>query len=447
MYIILLLLLLAIIFTFYFAFNEEILCPPVVVSIMFFVCSFFGLFRYSDWNIGEYSISSVALILLGVISFGIFGLFSYHIYVPNNYEKSAKSDFYRRQSINAGNFYLFSAIILGIIADYLFLKYIRQTISSYGLNPNGISKFLLNYYQVKVWHSDVAPVGLTKYLGFLLNVNAVISLLIFLHNFCFKVISKSDYLHLLIVLLWIAHAILDSSRGTILLLLAQTIYCIYFFWNIYHGWGQNVNHKIIVWGIRAFIIMIAAFLVLAVVMGRRDSFADLDPTSYISKYMSSGVRNFDIFVQNPKFSDEFGKETFFSIKRFLYNYFNVGELYSNNLEYIHINGKLGTNVYTAFRRFYADFGITGIILFPGVLGFLYTFIFKIVKTQCIYGKISFLFVFFAYLSSELFFMPIEERFFTNDFSVNGIIKIILLFVIYNFVVARNYRIVFKTHCY
>ena len=444
MYIVLVLLLGVMIFVFYYAFNREILCPPVIVSIMFFICSFFGLFRYSDWEISTYSFISVLLLLLGILSFGIIGLFSYHIKVSDKYYCEDISEYYRRDRIDGGNIYFFVAILLGIVADYLFFKYIRETISSFGMNPNGISKFLLNYYQLKVWHSEVAPIGLTKYLGFLLNVNAVISLFVFLHNFCFKVIDRRDYLHLFIVLLWVIHAILDSSRGTLLLLMAQMVYCIYFFWNMYHGWGQNVNQKIIHWGIRAFIIMIAAFLVLAIVMGRRESFADLDPSKYISKYISSGVRNFDIYVQDPKFSDEWGKETFFSIKRFLYNYFNVGQLYSNNLEYVHIKGKLGTNVYTAFRRFYSDFGIVGIIILPGILGFFYTFAFKIVKLQCLRGEISFLFILFSYLSSELFFMPIEERFFTNDFSVNGILKIALLFIIYYLVIQRRYRIVIRS---
>lgn len=442
MYVLLLILLLALLMISYIIFNREVLCPPVILVAIFFICAVFGLFRYSDWALGEFSGQSVGLIITGLSSFIFFSFITYkttfrrkscHIY--------GKID---NQRIEVGTLMIFVMLLIGLLADYLFLRFMKTVTASFGVGEDGFTSLVLSYYQIKSYHPDSAALtGIVRVFSILANLNAVIALYVFLYNIIMKKFKMRDLTLMAIVMLWIIHSLFNSSRGEMMLLLAEAAYLLYFFWNIYYGWRDSVNAKIVLWGIRAFVIMITVFLILTVALGRRDSWGNLDVTKYLSVYVSGGIRNFDMFVNNYIHSDIFGKETFYSINRFLYNRFGIGEFYTNVLEFVDVNGVRNGNTYTALRRFYADFGIAGVIILPGSLGLFFTSLFKSIKKECKTGVISFRLILYSYLCSELFFFPIEERFFTNDFSVSGIVKLIILYFLFKFIVEKS--IVIKTH--
>ena len=121
---------------------------------------------------------------------------------------------------------------------------------------------------------------------------------------------------LLIILFWPIQSIIKSGRGDILVLLAESIYLMYFFWNMYYGWNDTVNNKIIKWGSRIFGVFLISFIILAIVLGKRNSFAELNVKEYLTKYISVGIRNFDLFLKNPVRSDFLDKKRFLDFIEF-----------------------------------------------------------------------------------------------------------------------------------
>lgn len=124
-------------------------------------------------------------------------------------------------------------------------------------------------------------------------------------------------------------------------------------------------------GSRIFGVFLISFIILAIVLGKRNSFAELNVKEYLTKYISVGIRNFDLFLKNPVRSDFFGQETFPGFHRILYNYLNIGNLYATPLDGIQFNGFSMGNIYTAFRRYYADFGLFGMLFISYLLGYFF----------------------------------------------------------------------------
>lgn len=212
---------------------------------------------------------------------------------------------------------------------------------------------------------------------------------------------------------------------------------------MYYGWNDTVNNKIIKWGSRIFGVFLISFIILAIVLGKRNSFAELNVKEYLTKYISVGIRNFDLFLKNPVRSDFFGQETFPGFHRILYNYLNIGNLYATPLEGIQFNGFSMGNIYTAFRRYYADFGLFGMLFISYLLGYFFSLAYEKIKKKSYKDQTGFGLLLFAYLSKEIFYWPIENQLLISELSVGGIFKIIILYILYLLAVKKKVKIIIR----
>ena len=429
MYIAYLAILLFLLIIVYYMFNREIMSPAVLLVFMFFFCSLIGILRWNDWELSQYGFDAVLCILVGVMSFIVASVLGSGRLVHKLTMAQKKPA--THENLWLGTLYIALAVLFGLAADLLFYVHIRQVVTSHGYPSGRVSQLLLSYYQIKRYHNEWINLGIAvKYMGFLANANAVISIYALVHNVSFRVFKKKDLLHFIVIGLYVGHALLNSSRGEMLLLMAEMAFLFYFFMNIRTGWSKKVNQKIASIGIWGLTLIFAAFLVLAVVMGRRESLASIDVLDYLTIYAGAGIRGLDLYMKDPVINRAWGTETFYSIAAFLNNRLGLGQVISNSLEYRNILGVNVGNIYTAFRRFYADFGYLGVIVLPGLLGFFYSKAFYRIKKMADGPSAQLCILLFSYLSTELFFMPIEERFYLMDFSVNGLVRIIMIVAIF-----------------
>ena len=268
------------------------------------------------------------------------------------------------------------------------------------------------------------------YLCYILTINSILFLYALIHNFCFKVCKKKDIFYLLIVSFWPLYSILSSNRLDLLFLMAIFIYLLYFFFNMKNGKPVMVRRRIFKLGSKLLIVFFIFFILLTIFMGRRNTFADIHVQDYLTKYISAGIRNFDLFVKEPHDTDGWGKETFPSIYRFIYTHFGYGEYYKVPLEFRKIKGISLGNIYTGFRRYYSDFGVFGLMVIPFILGLLMNSLYYKAKKLCKNNMLGFEILLFAYLSRCLFLMPIEDQFFIFEFSARGLFKILVLYILY-----------------
>lgn len=443
MYFFLIFLLIILLFICYNMFHRELMGPPVIVVFMYLLCSLIGLFRYEDWNISDYDGYTVFVIMLGLCSF-IFTSFIITLYYSK--KKSTNIKIISRSRIDISIFLIWSVLIVCIVHDVIFYIFMNTVANAVGLETDSFSQIVGAFHNYKSNNPGEIPIvrGLSL-LDIVCNSFSIFFLFVYIHNVCFKQYKKKDFLLLLVVAVDSIYSLLNSSRGDFLVLLAETICLLFFFWNMRSGWGKScINFKIAKWGVRALSIFIVAFLIMAVMLGRKNDFSELDVKDYLTIYVSSGVRNFDLFLSHsPVKNTVFGQETLFVINRYLYDWFGIGEIYSLGLEFYDVKGSNIGNLFTAFRRYYADFGITGVIILPAFLGGMFSILYNEAKRNARRGHISYSLLLFSYLVTSLFYFPLEDRFFIIDTTMGRIAQYVFLFGLFKYYVEYKGKKTYK----
>lgn len=416
-------------------FHNDILSPPIVMIGIFFLCAVVGLLRYDDWLITEYSLKSVVLLCVGILSFlcasiAVFSFQKKHLDITSSIT---------RKRIDIPFYFVLFSLFFGIVTLFLFYQNMNRVLLLAKYPNNSISQLISGYRLLVVYISPEKyhiPTTIL-YCTYILTINSIFYLYVVIHNFCFKVHLKKDFIYVICVLYWPVISILNSSRYELLFMMAIVIYLVYFFKNMQCGKPIRVRRNIFKMGSKMLIIFLALFIVLTIIMGRVKSFSNLNVQNYLTTYISVGIRNFDLFVDNPPEQQGWGKETFPSIYRFLYIHFGIGEYFKLPLEYRSLNGQNMGNIYTCFRRYYSDFGLVGLIVLPFLFGLFITRLYYKVKKQCKNNTIGFEILLFIYFARCVFFMPIEDYFYIFDVSARGLFKIIILYILYRLFIKRD----------
>lgn len=441
MYIILLVLLILMLVITLIMMDKEILAPPVVVLLMFVLATTIGLLRWYDWELYKYDIVSVLLLVTGLLAFVCSSALVRLVFNKYVSKKRINNLEYRRIEID--NIILSVFILIGIISNISYYCSIKQIVFKLGFSVTDISTIINHFRNIvdsEVFAGQNSLPTITKALGWTITSIGMFTLFVFFHNATLKIMKKRDWWLLVPTVLWISAMLLNSHRSYILTALAECIYLVYFFLNMRYKWKSIINYKILSIGIELFIVLLALFLVLAVAIGRYDSMSEINIVDYLTVYISSGIRNFDIFVQEPLDSAIFGSETFASLFKSLNYRLDLGFSTQTHLEFRYIGDLKISNIYTAFRRYYADFGIVGLIVIPTILGGVFSYLYENIKCKGMKGIIDFNIIFFIYICKELFQMCIEETVLNFEVSMNGIFKIFVLYILYWFIVKKRIRI-------
>ena len=443
MYIVLILLLVFLLFVCYLAFDREILCPPVAAVAMFLFSSIFGLLRYWDWNMEEYSGLSVVLLMIG---FFFYISTSYIVLLLFNKKQRYNIEPIVRDRIELNSFFLISLLGVALIETNLFYRYVLLNAESSGFFESSLGLIINFVRHMGNEYSDFEKIPMPFYLSFMDNVSRSFSIMfifIIIHNAIFQCLKKQEILMILFVLLYSVCHLLTGNRGVFLSIISEILYLSYFFWNMKAGWTLRVNKIIFNLGLKIALFFFPLFVIMAVMLGRYGdvtnlSSYDINPLDHLTIYISSAVRNFDLFVQEPLIDNTlFGKETFYSVNRFLYNRFGIGYFYSPNLEFRSINGNNIGNIYTVFRRYYADFGLEGLIFLPAFLGAFFSYLYNKAKYNAINGKISYHMLLFSSLSTAIFYFPIDDIFFHFEFSITRFFSYVFLGIVFYFILQTK----------
>ena len=414
-------------------YTNDLLCPASIVLLMFLICSISGLMQWKEYNYIEYSATSVFYILLGIFTFLLGCIIPYILYSHQINHLLSNAREQRKERIEISPLILLIAIFISLIAIVLFYKFEAATVGMSTSPISNLPKIINKYhYAEQFWDTVNMPSSL-NYLLKAGQIFSTLSVFVLIYNSSFKVFNKKDIYHMVIIFLYLILCILRSNRGSILILLSLAVYFLYFFWNMYYGWKSSVNRKIMKWMIMAAISFLILFFVLILITGRKQSLAEINIRSYLWAYTGGGIRCFDLFIKNPVHSnDMFGYETFFSINRALYNFFGRGSAYLRHLEFRQINGVDISNVYTSFRRFYSDFGIGGLIILPLIQGLLFTTLYMYCKKRALKGQITFGILLFGYLSHSLFYMPIDDMFYSSVLAVGSAPRVLILYILFKY---------------
>lgn len=422
-------------------FRNDVFSPPIVMVGVFIICATVGLLRYNDWNIAEYSLKSVLLLSVGIFSFLSASL------VVFSFQKKQKSIPMpiNRERMDISPIYVMFSLFFGAFIVFMIYQKMEAILLLAGYPQKGITHLISSYHLLSLFSPEKYHIpALIIYSMHIVTVNAMVCLYVLIHNCCFHKRKRKDILYAICFLYWPLYSLLVSSRIEIMVMMAMTIYLIYFFSSMRYVKIVKVRRKIFKLGSKMLMAFLAFFIVLTVFLGRKESFSDIKVFNYLTVYISAGIRNFDLFVNNPPLSGH-GLETLPSINSIMYKCFGIGEYHSLPLEFRNINGQNTGNIFTCFRRYYYDFGVVGLIVIPFLLGLIITGLYYKVKRQCNNNILGFEILLFSYFARCVFFMPIEDYFFIFDVSPRGAFKIIILYFLYRIFIRK--RSVVKSFSY
>lgn len=421
----------------YIVFDRDILSPSVVMCAMYMICICLAISNIDTWDI-EYHFNTYIIVTLGMLSFIIAGLFITYTKKVNVSLSDSRSNVttylsklnYNSHVIIVDKFVIIIFLLVEIITTIIYFPEIYR-ISIIGGNTLGYSGMMTYYRNYTSYNVDVENISviLSQFIKLCRGIGFV-SLFIFVNNTIVNKNIKRDLYLVILTLLTIIQMLLSGGRGGVLWMVSVAFVASYVIFKRKNGWKKNINFKFIKRGIIIFVVLMVAFYMsksLVRILNTSNSIKD-----YISSYAGGPIVLFDLYVQNPlEPTDIIGKETFYGLHQTLLQ-FGFSEIYAYyvHLEFRFSNGINIGNVYGAFRRYYHDFGIIGVIILQGLSSaFFYTYYNKIKRDRPKkYANFS-LFL-YGYLFYHVFEIPIDDNFFKSVISFNWVTTIIVFAIIY-----------------
>ena len=366
-------------------FKKDIFCPPVALNLTFLFCVSFGLLMYREWDLSHYGWQAVVCIIGGL---SVFSTVSY----------AMQSVFYQNGSVKHG------------------MRVYRNRINVSNSGKISLSIGILMLRQI-------------------FGILAVVSMFIFLHNVCFGVKQKKDLLHFAVIVIGVTIQSVLAGGGRLNLLSSASMcfYMFLFFLNMRYGFNNRINKKVLRYGILGFCVLLTLFLVLIVAFGRSKSLMDIDFRAYLSTYIAGGIRNLDLYFQAPTYNVFPGSETFTALLKRIVPQVKGSRIF----EFRDVSGVNTGNIYTSFRRFYSDFHFMGVLVLTAVQAFVTSSLYFGAKKDAKKGELSFLILLFCYFSDTLFFIAIEDTFYSTGIGIGSLIRLSCLYCLYRYFIKQD----------
>ena len=433
----LLLLIIVIIFLIVLKLDKDFFSPSAIICESYILATLCAIYNIKTWGI-NLSIGTVKLILIGIMSFVIpstfillFGKKKKHTNVDkNNAEIKFKFKF--------NNQLMYVLVFTQILTTILYLYYVVKTVGL-GFSLSSFS-YIMNYYRENTSYGDLESlvptyvnqlVKISKIVAFINLYNIILNKILYKKNgFKYKIKAYE----ILSIISFIITSLLRGGRyGLIAFCLGAMVMWKILSDSVYEE-KNKLNLKKIIKVMGIIILLVVAFSNLRTFVGRTNNDGIVE---YVTKYFGGSIQGLDMFLKNPiSKSNIWGKETFYAINRTL-SKFGVSESYQMHLEFRTSNGVSIGNVYTAFRSFYYDFGIFGVVFLQVILSIFWTVFYKIIRNDDDYLNFNSKIIFYCMFISCLFLHSYRDNFFSTVISVSTISVIIYFIIIKLLVVLKN----------
>ncbi len=424
-------------FLFSYHFIDQDFLSPINLYLLFSIASVAGMFlMYNQWNLNEYGVFTTLVYLVGSATYALGcwmarGLASHNInrrYASFPVEEGSET------RIEVSTFKLIIIFIICLLSLYGMYSYVIRV---GGTSLFSLAQLIQNYRNMRSQGTLIGENGrgaIWNLLTYMSRAFAYCSVFVLIKNSVNKQFKKKDVLLLTPVFMYSAECLLQSNRGGIIQIFFAAIISWFISTKYKDGWKERVNAKSMKIVARIAIILIPIFCGSLILLGRYSTLKGFDFKNYSLVYLSGGVRNLDQFLKEPTAPPTLiGEETFVTLHRNMYikgtNLKNVVRY----LEFRKINGKNIGNIYTAYRRFYHDFGMMGILILPWLQGIMLSLLYyKIDRTEG-KSKLNFYEVIYCYLSYTVIYIVIDDLFFSTYFSFTGIKVMLIMFIAYFFI--------------
>lgn len=435
MLILLFLFFLILLFITYYLFDKDFMAPSFIISAMYVISIGVALLNYKEWGLSDYSSTTFFIVLGGTVLFILVGFIVKIAVYPTSFQSNNSPDVILKQPhhLRINKTITIILISMNIIIVYLWAHAVKNIVGSAG----SFSQMMETFRSITSYSVDPTESipGYIQQLSKIPTVSGYVYGFILCYNLAWGSINKKDWAWCLPnVMLYIVLSIFSSNRLNLLGLIGAFI--IYFYVTRQEVTTKSSSLKSLLKLFYIFVVVLLVFYAIRVLVGRRGS-ANTGFLDYISLYIGAPVKLLDLFIKQPIHDlSIWGKETFVSINGTLRDLgFNIPK-YLMHKEFRIYNGIELGNVYSAYRSWYADFGVVGVIILQSLLSIFYNAYYYLMKKKgFVLHKI--LFLLYGYFSMALFLHPIEDWFYPMFIAVGTIIYIVLFILIYKLAIVGN----------
>lgn len=355
--------------------------PSCVICASFAISIFCCIYNVTYWDV-DLSWSTYGYIIGGTL---IYVLTSFLI-EQLSLAKSVKSRIFTYKPSRMNSYVIKSypdiqePIIWIMIAVVIFVGcfYLAQVFSVAGQLGSSLSDWnhvMATFRRNSIFGVDINRVSLNRWISW---IHDYAVLLAYPASFCLArdlLEKKSVRSSMLILVLSCGFvSMFEASRITALvgIPLATAIYYV-ILWHRKNGWHRNISPRILARFLVVFIIVLFIFFLTGSFVGR--NMEGWGGIYYITYYLGGNIIAMDLYLKNPIPPIGFwGAETFYGFYTSIGKAFNISELKFYNISEFRYSdsGKLIGNLYPIYRRFLADFGMTGFVIGTILLSVLLT---------------------------------------------------------------------------
>lgn len=417
--------------------DNDFLCPLNLYLLFSIVSVGALLLIYSEWKVNEYGGKAATVYLTGSLCF-LVGCCIARLFSQRQIQKKKQQvvAIFTNARIDIGMFKLCVVLLTGAIALYGTYSYLMQVSGYSVLSVGSIGQAIQKYRDMVsqgLLSGDEAKSSLWRLFSYLLYAFSYCTTFVFIKNLVNRQFRAKDLLLLIPFVLRCTECLLQSNRGGIIQLFFAAIISWFISTKFRSGWRKKVNAKVVKIGLRVAVVLIPLFFGSLILMGRYDSLKGLDIKNYSLTYLSGGVRNLDLYMKDPGPGPEtFGEETFVTLHTNLYISYGIGKNIVRFQEFRDVDGRNTGNIYTAFRRFYRDFGFLGICILPLLQGILISMLYYRIVRNPRNDKLMFKEVLYCLLAYTTIYLVLDDLFYSSWFSITGIKMLIIAYAAYFF---------------
>lgn len=414
----------------YKLFDRDIFSPPVALTAIFALCAASTLYNYNRWNMNEFHLNTCLLIIWGVVVFLAVSWLIYHWLKPRFSVALWPVRGAEDGAVSMDRVKLLLVVVADLIVLYFFFRQVVRIAEAGGYTSGeGYQKLMSVFRATYSYNTLSAEEGLPFWINQALKLMTAFAyayLYLFVNNFMQHGFRWKDLWLMTPVALYAVQSLMSAGRLNLLRLAAAALMMAYFLWHRRHGWRRMNSARVLLICAAAFAAVMVLFFLLKDVVGR---VTDKDFLYYTTVFTGGPIRLFDLYLKDPVApSAVFGKETFWSLHQFLAKYGIAGEAYIRHLEFRYVNGYNVGNVYTAFRRYYQDFGFIGLTVFQALNALLFSGFYVALKSKH-RGRLADVALFFySFIAYALFILPIDDQIFSAFINVSSATLLVALLV-------------------
>ncbi len=411
--------------------NRDILSPSLWACIMFALSIFVNILNADRWG-SAYSLKAYGLIMLGLFMLFVGESFAKTFRIRKKRPRYAVSALSRQAAyspirINAITCAIIIIISLAcLVIDVMLMNRISRSGNIFSELTSARS-ILASGEGSKGFLGRVVLAtnrGISYYMIYVILYNMVLCR------------HKNRIVYYIPIVLFLLQAILTTGRTVFIRIIVYTFFIFVIFYISKYGTKGNKINKIVFIGIGALVVFFVLFTLIGKLLGKGIYNSALDVIYY---YSGSSIYLFNQYIASGAQPESafFGEHTLYGIYNVLHYIFpSIEHVKNPALDFMYIPHWY-SNIYTAFRRYYQDFGLAGVIYMPLFLGMFYGYLEKKAKSDLNRRWNT---IFYAYSIYPIIEIAIEERFLVNFVSFSTFFEVSVLYILYRFLNKIRFRI-------